>query len=356
MSQVNVIRAHQSGGTNASDADTASAGADVVIDRFDDGHVPRVSIGLPVYNGARYLPSAIEAILSQTFTDFELILCDNASTDQTQAICTAFAARDPRVRYHRNATNVGAAGNFNLAFKLARGEYFKWAAHDDAHAPEYLARCVAALDADSSAVVAHTDAVIVDLDGKPVPLLDDVDAADRDAPDAPRYFREHLYDPDRALDVADPAVRLREILTRTKWCFEVFGLMRSDALRRTPLHLTFYGSDKVLLAAMALQGPFKHVPEPGFFRRFHPGQSSSQDGKAQAVFMNAGGRKQYVPPQLRCFQWYVTLVARSGLTLRERMRCLRETGGWIAWLVSLIVSQRNERGFLNRIVSKFTGR
>src|SRR4051812_17741515 len=69
---------------------------------------PRVSIGLPVYNGGRYVRAAIESLLSQTFTDFELIICDNASSDQTQSICTAFAARDPRVRYHRNATNIGA--------------------------------------------------------------------------------------------------------------------------------------------------------------------------------------------------------------------------------------------------------
>jgi Glycosyl transferase family 2 len=307
-----------------------------------------------VYNGARYLQGAIEALLAQTFTDFELIICDNASTDQTQSICTAYAARDPRVRYHRNAENIGAAGNFNLAFRLARGEYFKWAAHDDLHAPDYLALCVEALDAHPDAVVAHTNAVVVDPDGKRVPVADSVDGTRTDF--GPQYLREHLYDPERALDVADPAVRLRELLTKTKWCFEVFGVMRADALRRTPLHLTFYGSDKVLLAAMALQGTFRQVEGPLFIRRFHPGQSSSKDGKSQAVFMSTRGKPQYVPPQVRCLQWYVRLVARSGLPLRDRLRCMGATAAWCVSLARLIVSQRNERGFVHRVMSKFSGR
>jgi glycosyltransferase involved in cell wall biosynthesis len=322
---------------------------------FARGAAPRVSIGLPVYNGAQYLPAAVEALLAQTFTDFELILCDNASTDQTQAICTAFAARDSRVRYHRNDENIGAAPNFNLVFHLSRGEYFKWAAHDDLHAPDYLARCVEALDNEPAAVLAHTGAVVVDSDGEPVPVREyDSPPGQRDA-DAPMYLREHLYDLDRQVDSPDPAVRLSEILTRTKWCFEIFGVMRASALRRTPLHLKFYGSDKVLLASLALQGPFRELPERLFVRRHHPGQSSSKDGRAQALFMSSRGRTQYVPPQLRCLQWYVRLIARSGLPLRDRLHCLGATGRWVVWLMRLIVSQRKERGFLHRMVSKFGG-
>src|SRR3954470_1068595 len=92
---------------------------------------PRVSIGLPVYNGQRFLAPAVSSLLAQTFADFELVICDNASTDDTEAICRRFAERDPRVRYHRNEQNVGAAPNFNRALALSTGQYFKWAAHDD---------------------------------------------------------------------------------------------------------------------------------------------------------------------------------------------------------------------------------
>ena len=109
------------------------------------GDSPRVSIGLPVYNGERFLVQAIESVLAQTFEDFELIVCDNASTDASGAIAQTYVERDSRVRYFRNASNLGAARNFNRTFELSRGEYFKWLAADDLIAPTYLERCLAAL-------------------------------------------------------------------------------------------------------------------------------------------------------------------------------------------------------------------
>src|SRR5262245_53440235 len=97
---------------------------------------PRVSIGLPVYNGQAFLEPAIASLLAQTFEDFELVLVDNASTDRTTEICRGFAARDSRVRHHVNPKNIGGGPNFNLAFDLASAApLFKWAAHDDIHQP-----------------------------------------------------------------------------------------------------------------------------------------------------------------------------------------------------------------------------
>ena len=101
---------------------------------------PKVSIGLPVYNGDEFLEKAIESILGQSFTDFELIISDNASTDKTALICQTYAARDARIRYYRNATNIGGANNGNRTFLLAQGQYFRWAAHDDLCAPELIAQ------------------------------------------------------------------------------------------------------------------------------------------------------------------------------------------------------------------------
>src|SRR5262245_52473779 len=92
---------------------------------------PTVSIGLAVYNGGQYLAQAIESILGQSYADFELIISDNASTDETETICRSYVARDERIRYSRNATNIGGARNENLTTTLARGRYFRWAAHDD---------------------------------------------------------------------------------------------------------------------------------------------------------------------------------------------------------------------------------
>ena len=106
---------------------------------------PTVSVGLPVYNGEKYLPNALTRLLEQEFEDFELIVSDNASTDATEAICREFVARDRRVRYHRNAVNVGLAANHNQVFSLARGQFFKWSAYDDDFPRPMLARFVSAL-------------------------------------------------------------------------------------------------------------------------------------------------------------------------------------------------------------------
>jgi glycosyltransferase involved in cell wall biosynthesis len=103
---------------------------------------PTVSIGVPVYNGERYLRTALQSVLDSTFQDWEVIISDNASTDGTMAIIEEFMARDPRIRLNRNATNIGALPNFNLVADAARGTYFKWLAYDVVLDPDLLARCV----------------------------------------------------------------------------------------------------------------------------------------------------------------------------------------------------------------------
>ncbi|MCH9054911.1 glycosyltransferase [Synechococcus sp. PCC 6716] len=92
---------------------------------------PKISIGMPVYNGARYIREALDSLLAQTFTEFELIISDNASIDNTEAICREYAAKDHRVRYIRQSQNLGASANFKFVLDKALGEYFMWAAADD---------------------------------------------------------------------------------------------------------------------------------------------------------------------------------------------------------------------------------
>lgn len=100
--------------------------------------MPAVSIGMPVYNGEKYLKTAVNALLSQSFTDFELIISDNASSDQTEAICRQYAARDSRIKYVRQRENRGASANFEFVLEEARGEYFMWAACDDTRSPDFI--------------------------------------------------------------------------------------------------------------------------------------------------------------------------------------------------------------------------
>lgn len=106
---------------------------------------PQVSIGMPVYNGAKFIHEALDSLLAQTFTDFELIISDNASTEETEAICREYVAKDARIRYVRQSTNLGASANFQFVLDEAVGEYFMWAAADDVWLPDYISVCVDSL-------------------------------------------------------------------------------------------------------------------------------------------------------------------------------------------------------------------
>lgn len=111
---------------------------------------PKVSIGMPVYNGEKYIREALDSLLAQTFTDFELIISDNASTDGTEAICREYVARDLRIRYVRQSENRGAAANFQFVLDESRGDYFMWAAADDSWLPTFLTESVGVLDTDKT--------------------------------------------------------------------------------------------------------------------------------------------------------------------------------------------------------------
>lgn len=216
---------------------------------------PRVSLGLPVYNGEDYLEQAIESILNQTFASFELIISDNASSDRTGAICEKFITQDERVRYFRHPHNLGAAPNYNYVVHSAQGEYFKWAAHDDLIAPEYLAKCVSALDRDPDAVVCYTGAKRID-EASGLIQLDRFGVDLYSVPPAARFCSF----------TQNPAIAAKVPLV-------VFGLIRSGILRKTGLIRSFPSSDVVLVAELALFGRLLELPEPLFGWRHHPKQS-----------------------------------------------------------------------------------
>src|ERR1700722_18249656 len=127
--------------------------------------VPRLTIGLPVYNGESTIEEALDALLGQTYQDFELIVSDNASTDRTADICRRYAEQDSRIRYVRQAHNIGLVSNHIFLMEQARGELFKWASHDDLYARDLLARCVEALDEDPDVVLAHSWSAMIDGSG-----------------------------------------------------------------------------------------------------------------------------------------------------------------------------------------------
>jgi glycosyltransferase involved in cell wall biosynthesis len=222
---------------------------------MSSSHAVKVSIGLPVYNGGRFVAHAIESILAQTFADFELVITDNDSTDDTGEICRSYAARDNRVRYHRLARNIGAILNFERVYMLCgAGEYFKWAAHDDALEPEFLAACVEALDANRDAVLAYTKARVIDSQGRPL-----------------REYTVKL-----ATDSPRAAVRFGAVACshhKHTSNLEIFGLMRRSAVERIPQQGSYAGSDRVFIARLAMCGRLIEVPRVLFLWRDHPSQS-----------------------------------------------------------------------------------
>ena len=305
----------------------------------------RISIGLPVFNGERFLRAALDSILTQSFGDYELIIADNASTDATSDICREYCARDARVRYHRNPTNLGPVRNFNLVFELARAEYFAFAADDDVYAPSFLEQCVAVLDQDPSVVLCHCATVFIDEHGERIPF-------DRDR----GYFvdrRGYLYrrhDRPRNFGSARPWERYAEVLLATHWCFEMFGLMRRETLRRTALFGPFYGADKALLAELALLGRFAQVPEPLFFRRCHARQSAAlQTSREREAWTNPQRSRPRLHPRFRCGAAYLRALGRADLSLSARVRCLLQFMRWLVkwenWRKAMreMYGPRNER-------------
>jgi glycosyltransferase involved in cell wall biosynthesis len=234
--------------------------------------MPRVTLAMPVYNGERFLRDAVESVLSQTFTDFELIITDNCSTDSTETICRGLAARDARIRYYRNQRNTGAADNFNLGFELARGRYLKWCAHDDLISADHLSYLTAALDADPSASLAYGRTICIDADNKIIPLIG-----------------EEMQE-SSSLDAIE---RFSRVITRPGTCFPIFGLFRMQLLRRTTLHRPYYGSDRALLAEAALLGRFRCVSDAVFYNRDHEQRSINISNKlVRSCWQNGAANKR----------------------------------------------------------------
>lgn len=151
--------------------------------------VPLVSIGMPVYNGQRFLCRALDSLLAQHHRDFDLLISDNASTDATADICLRYAARDGRIKYSRAEQTVDAAANFNRVLSMAAGRYFMWAAADDLWEPGFIATLLSLLEAQPDAVAAFCAFDTIDEDGARVELYDRLTAI----PSPDRLRRQTAY-------------------------------------------------------------------------------------------------------------------------------------------------------------------
>jgi glycosyltransferase involved in cell wall biosynthesis len=257
-----------------------------------------VSVGLTVYNGERFLAETLDSLVAQTFEDFELIVCDNASTDRTAEIVRDYAARDVRIRYVRHERNIGASGNERRAFALASAPYFRWSAADDLFAPESIARCVEVLDREPGVVLAYPKARFIDEHSRVT--HDCVDGLHLPAP--------------------RPGERFQQLLARIGYCNAQYGLMRADAMRRTRLVGDFLGSDTVFLAELTLYGAFHEIPDVLFFRRLHERALSGLVGAEKQAHYRPDHAQALHLPRWRHLWEHLRSVTRAPISASERGR------------------------------------
>jgi glycosyltransferase involved in cell wall biosynthesis len=271
-----------------------------VSDRLEPA-TPRVTIGLPVFNGERYLAEAIDSVLAQTFTDFELIVLDNASTDRTSEIVERYTQADARVRHVRHDTNIGAIGNYNEAVRVARGRYFKWLAYDDLCKPDMVQRCIDVLEADPTIVLCSARFVEIDAEGQ--------------------RLGSQPYDID--LSPPDPADRIGNLFCTSAGHQILYGVIRRDVLSGTRLLAGYFGSDRALLAELALRGRAVELQDELWLSRDHPDRSSYVRGRAEGWQSQPGDRVVHATIAAHLARIFL----EAPLSRRQRIRCVSRLAG-----------------------------
>lgn len=220
---------------------------------------PRVSIGMTVYNAARFVRETLDSLLAQDYPDFELVISDNASTDGSSEICREYASRDARIRYYRNDENIGAVRNWNRTLELARGEYFMWAADHDLYHPSYVQTCLRTLASDPMIVLCYSPAVWIDIDGR------------------------ELYERWDRIDVTSQRARDRyvEAMRKLKHCTAYYGVTRTALLRDLGGAKDLWAFDFLLLSQLALEGKFALTSETLFRYRLNRPEEVSFEQKRQ---------------------------------------------------------------------------
>jgi glycosyltransferase involved in cell wall biosynthesis len=225
---------------------------------------PLVSIGLPVYNGEQYLKKAVMAILRQTLRDFELIISDNGSNDDTEYICRKLQIKDRRIKYLRNKINRGPIWNFNRVFKLAVGDYFMWASHDDYWQPQYLQSCLEGFDASKDIVLVGTQAKVINWGPKEIISTE-------------KEFSTV------GLDPWERFIKFRALIHQIKYLGIIFyGLYKRNILKQAMPLANYIGADHLLLAKMSFLGEFLTIKKQLMLKRFGGG---SKNFKHNALIM-----------------------------------------------------------------------
>ena len=230
-----------------------------IVLNLSNNKKPKISIGLPVYNGEKFIRNSVDSILSQTFREFELIISDNASTDLTPKICQEYALRDKRVRYIRQNSNMGAVWNFNFVLKQSNSEYFVWAASDDIWHSEFLQKNVDILENNKDIVCSIGDVTYSDVINY-------------------EFKSKNKTEIDSKFKYVKPAYGTYEIKVRTYLKFFqasiIYGLYRREKLQKSmTMNMIFMGSDLTVILNVLKYGDL-HVIDENLLHRYGKGSHS----------------------------------------------------------------------------------
>ncbi len=253
---------------------------------------PSVSIGVPVFNGERYLREALDSLVSQDYPNFEIHVSDNASTDSTWTIIREYAAKNDRFRLHRWGQNVGAVRNFQHVLLDSDTKYFMWAAFDDIWSPDFISKAVAVLEADRSAVMVNANTVLIDEAGNELPEM---------------ATRPPLCDM-KGVMYADS---VKELALRVGWC--IYALINRKMLLKTSV----FGDqeithDVILTYELASLGSLRVLQDVSFFYRIVPNSLSDVQAQLQVE------SDVITKPFSRLFQRCSRVIATSSVSAPER--------------------------------------
>lgn len=265
---------------------------------------PLVSIGMPTYNGERFIRQALDSLLAQDYKNFELIISDNASTDNTQDICLEYAAKDKRIRYYRNEINLGAIKNFYRTFQLSGGKYFMFAGSHDLWHQTFISRCVDILEDEPEVVIAYSRTMLIDIDDKPIEIM-----SDRIDTRGMSHLKRYKY-----------------LIKNLSWCNMFYGVIRCEAFARIEWFRTDWGFDNLLLAELSLKGPFAQIRNPLFYRRKIGDEDADSEKLKKRLFYaidpenaakNCGRPIEYI--RFKFYYSHIIMLTQYNLCVREKI-------------------------------------
>ena len=256
---------------------------------------PLVSIGLPVYNGEASIEKTIKSLLLQDYTNFELIISDNGSTDRTPWIVKKLAQQNPKIVFHRSNENRGLIWNFNRVFNLSNGEYFMWASHDDEHAKNYISSCLREIQKRPTAALCAPNTVATW--GK----------------DNTKIWVSNL---GSFADKTEPKTRYLETLKHFP-AVALYGIYRSSFVKKTNLLPQVIGGDLLFIQNLSMYGDIIGFNEILF--TYHQRENWNTVSQDYRVFLGKGPKPRWYSPFFVLSYWQVKLVCKA--SLRIPLKC-----------------------------------